>query len=190
MSRVGFSNAGSRSLTTTCVTSEQTPVSRPAPRSTFPISCCSMYPIWPWLMAPATSMVRGGTVPAARSERSKISPTCGPFPCVTITWWPSSTSELSCSLMRLMVSRCSSSVPRRPDGMIALPPKATTIVSLTQPPNRRPHCIQGPVDGPKTRCYNRRSLPPECTLQDLQCASGPSAAARKGPYDAPFPRPG
>src|SRR5204862_351159 len=61
----------------------------PSPPKSFCRFCWSAYPIAPWVSAPITSSGTSWSSCAASSDRRRMNPTCGPFPCVMATSQPS-----------------------------------------------------------------------------------------------------
>src|SRR5665647_1465597 len=83
-------------------------------------------------VAPQTSMGIGATVLAASAFWMRRLPTWGPLPCVSTTCQPLSTSSAMRRMAPSTLKSCSSKVPTCPGCRMALPPRATTTVLVSQ----------------------------------------------------------
>src|SRR5205807_5730871 len=100
----------------------------PRRRNSSAKACWIRYPIAPCVSAPSTSSGAGGTARPASSLRSRLSPTCGPFPWVSTTPQPPVTNPATCAAVSRSAA-CWPSTSRRPFRTREFPPMATTAIA-------------------------------------------------------------
>src|SRR3954470_2769644 len=123
--------------------------------STAAIACWSRWPISPWVIASRTSNGSAGASGSPPACWSASAPTCGPFPCVSTTWWARAmraTARAASSACAV----CSGHVPRSCSRISALPPNAMTSRTprlRSGAPDREPDRPRRPVGrvGPRVR---------------------------------------